>query len=63
MTRHALLEPSAESVPTRELGADPLAHLQRLIRAIEDELTDEEIDDEQKLQNIGERVAGVMDGR
>ena len=35
--------------------------MERLIRAIENELSDEEIDDEQRLQNIGERVAGVMD--
>ncbi|MHC4429780.1 MAG: hypothetical protein ACYS0D_14435 [Planctomycetota bacterium] len=37
--------------------------MERLIRVIENELADEELDDEQKLQNIGERVADVMDGR
>ena len=35
--------------------------LERLVRAIEDELSDDETTDEQKLQNIGERVASVMD--
>ncbi|MCP3905872.1 MAG: hypothetical protein GY715_19790 [Planctomycetes bacterium] len=40
-----------------------LATLKRLVRRIEDELSDPELTDEQKLQNIGERVAGVMDGR
>ncbi|MHC5114022.1 MAG: hypothetical protein ACYTGP_06290 [Planctomycetota bacterium] len=40
-----------------------LATLERLVRRIEDDLSDQELTDEQKLQNIGERVAGVMDGR
>jgi len=40
-----------------------LMQLERLVSAIEDELSDEQIDDEQKLQNIGERVANAMDGR
>ena len=37
--------------------------LERLVLAIEDELSDDELDDDQKLQNIGERVANVNDGR
>ncbi len=44
--------------PTNRLRA-----LEKLVRAIEDELSNDQLDDEQKLQNIGERVAGVMDGR
>ncbi len=40
-----------------------LMRLERLARDIEDELADEELSDEQKLQNIGERLASVMDGR
>ena len=35
-----------------------LMQLERLVTAIEDELSDD-----QKLQNIGERVANVTDGR
>ena len=49
--------PWAQALQTRVDG------LEHLVRAIEDELSDDEIDDEQKLQNIGERVAQVMDGR
>ncbi len=37
--------------------------LERLVLAIEDELSDDQLDDDQKLQNIGERVANVNDGR
>jgi hypothetical protein len=37
--------------------------MEQLIRAVENELADDELDDEQKLQNIGERVAGFVDGR
>jgi hypothetical protein len=40
-----------------------LGILEKLVCAIEDELCDEALSDEQKLQNIGERVAAVMDGR
>jgi uncharacterized protein YicC (UPF0701 family) len=40
-----------------------LTRLERLASDIEDELADHELSDEQKLQNIGERVASVMDGR
>ncbi len=40
-----------------------LMQLERLVIAIEDELSDEQIDDEQRLQNIGERLANAMDGR
>lgn len=39
-----------------------LLALERLVAALEDELSDEALSDEQKLQNIGERVAGVTDG-
>lgn len=38
-----------------------LMQLERLVLAIEDELSDDELSDEQKLQNIGERVAAVTD--
>ncbi len=40
-----------------------LAGHEKLIRAIEDELGDDELSDDQKLQNIGERVGQFMDGR
>ena len=40
-----------------------LLRLERLVCAIEEELADEQTSDEQKLQNIGERVASVTDGR
>ena len=51
-----------EPAPRRPLS--PAAHrrlldLERLVAAIEDELSDDELSDEQKLQNIGERVAQV----
>ena len=36
--------------------------MEKLIRAIEDELSDDELDDELRLQNIGERVAQFTDG-
>ena len=56
---------SASSCPSSVLPspAERLAVLERLVRAIEDELVDDELDDEQRLQNIGERLASVMDGR
>ncbi len=62
MTAKSVVEPKpgATSVRGREKR---LAVLEKLIRAIEDELADDGLDDEQKLQNIGERVAQVMDGR
>ncbi len=37
--------------------------LEKLVGTIEDELSDGALSDDQKLQNIGERVAAVMDGR
>jgi hypothetical protein len=37
--------------------------LERLVLALEDELSDEELTDEQKLQNIGERLAQYADDR
>ena len=40
-----------------------LGRMERLIRSIEEELADDELDDAQRVQNIGERVAGLMDGR
>ena len=40
-----------------------LLALERLIVAIEDELCDQSISDQHKLENIGERVAWIMDGR
>ncbi len=51
-----------EPAPQRPLP--PGAHrrlldLERLIAAIEDELSDDELDDDQKLQNIGERLASL----
>ena len=60
--RGRLIEPKLERpLPTaqhKRLGA-----LEKLVAAIEDELSDDELTDEQKLQNIGERVAQLMDGR
>lgn len=53
-----------EPLPERALSPalqQRLMVLERLVLAIELELADDEIDDEQRLQNIGERVAGVMD--
>ncbi len=55
-----------EPMPERALAPalqQRLIVLERLVLAIEDELSDEQLDDEQKLQNIGERVANVSDGR
>ncbi|MBT8486973.1 MAG: hypothetical protein HKO59_12480 [Phycisphaerales bacterium] len=46
------------SIPRRLAAHDRML---RLIRAIEDELSDPSIDDEQRLQNIGERVASFTD--
>ena len=53
---HAVVEPKPTSAPDKRL-----AQLERLVGAIEDELSDDELGDEQKLQNIGERVAQAMD--
>ena len=39
-----------------------LLALERLVVALEEELCDESLSDEQKLQNIGERLAGATDG-
>ena len=55
-----------EGMPERALAPalqQRLMSLERLVLAIEDALSDDQIDDEQKLQNIGERVASVTDGR
>ncbi len=56
-----LVEP-APGQPLEEPLLKRLLALEKLVRAIEDELSDGELDDEQKLQNIGERVAQLMDG-
>ncbi len=53
-----VLEPKLTSTPALHKR---LAQLERLVGAIEDELSDDELGDEQKLQNIGERVAQAMD--
>ena len=57
-----LVEPAPDRAlsPARQLR---LMQLERLVIAIEDELSDEQLDDEQKLQNIGERLANATDGR
>ncbi len=55
-----------EPMPERALAPalqQRLMKLERLVLAIEDELSDDELDDDQKLQNIGERLANVTDGR
>ena len=55
-----------ELMPERALAPalqQRLMMLERLVLAIEDELSDDQLDDDQKLQNIGERVANVTDGR
>lgn len=59
--RHGLAE-MAGGNPVLDAMKNRMLVLERLVRAIEDELADNELDDEQKLQNIGERVAEVMDG-
>ena len=59
---HRIVEPKTETLREEALQTR-LRALEQLIRAIEDELSDSELDDEQKLQNIGERVAQFMDGR
>ncbi len=48
-----------EPAPRRPRAHRRLLDLERLVAAIEDELSDDELSDEQKLQNIGERVAQV----
>jgi hypothetical protein len=57
-----LVEPAPDRVASPALQLR-LMQLERLVIAIEDELSDEQLDDDQKLQNIGERVANVTDGR
>ncbi len=55
-----------EPIPERTLAPalqQRLMVLERLVIAIEDELSDEQLHDEQKLQNIGERLANATDGR
>ena len=55
-----------EITPGRPRVMDLPKHLaghEKLVRAIEDELSDEELSDEQKLLNIAERVGQFMDGR
>ncbi len=64
----SLRKPETLVEPTPQRPLPPAAHrrlldLERLVAAIEDELSDSELDDEQTLQNIGERVAQVNDGR
>lgn len=58
-----LVEPrtAAEQAGRRLRGR--LRRLEQLVRAIEQELDDEDLDAEQALANIAERVAAVMDGR
>ena len=59
-----LIEPkSAGAAGAPDALLKRLQRLERLIIAIEDELADGQLSDEQKLQNIGERVASVTDGR
>ena len=48
-----------ENAPLSEAVLRRLDRLERLVHAVEEELGDDEIDDEQRLQNIGERLAGV----
>ncbi len=55
-------ETLVEPAPRRPLT--PAAHrrlldLERLVAAIEDELSDDELSDDQTLQNIGERLASL----
>ncbi len=57
-----LIEPKTEPAHVAPLRTR-LRILEKLVGAIEDELSDEALSDEQKLQNIGERVAAVLDGR
>ena len=55
-----------EITPDRPKVADLQKHLaghEKLVRAIEDELSDDELSDEQKLLHIAERVGQFMDGR
>ena len=59
--RNRIIEPAAGG-PLVDALRQRVAQLEKLIRAIEDELSDDELDDEQKLQNIGERVAQATDG-
>ena len=57
-----LVEPAPDRVLSPALQLR-LMQLERFVIAIEDELSDDQLDDDQKLQNIGERVANVTDGR
>ncbi len=58
------IEPKSRAgTSAQEALQQRLLRLERLLSAIEDELADGELSDEQKLQNIGERVASLMDGR
>ena len=57
-----MIEPKTEPAHVAPLRAR-LRVLEELVGAIEDELSDEALSDEQMLLNIGERVAAVMDGR
>lgn len=57
-TEDRLVEPRIER-PMLEALQKRVARLERLVARIEDELSDDELTDEQKLQNIGERVAAV----
>ena len=58
----SFIEPMPDRALTPALQ-QRLMLLERLVLAIEDELSDDQLDDDQTLQNIGERVANVMDGR
>jgi uncharacterized protein YicC (UPF0701 family) len=53
---------SEAGTTAQEAMQQRLVRLERLASDIEDELADLVLSDEQKLQNIGERVAGVTDG-
>ena len=57
-----LVEPMPERALAQALQQRLLV-LERLVLAIEGELSDDHLDDEQKLQNIGERLANATDGR
>ncbi len=57
-SRHAI----AGEIPLTRSLQQRVTALEALVRAIEDELSDDALSDELKLQHIGERVAGLMDG-
>lgn len=57
-TREIPLQPPTDAAAL----ARRVDELERLITAIEDELSDAELSDELRLQHIGERVAHARDG-